>query len=88
MDLCVAMYNELFRKGNRWERFRNNETLKVIMKSVYGDKTEEHHLIQAFRAFGVESEILYKHVLGRVAQQLARVSLYVEPERLLEFIGK
>jgi hypothetical protein len=88
MDLCVAMYNELFRKGHRWERFRNNLALKVMMKSVYGDKTEDHHLIQAFRAFGVESEILYQHIFHRLSQQLARISLYVEPERLLEFIGR
>ena len=87
MDLCVAMYNELFRKGRRWERFRNRVALKVILKSVYGGRNEDHHLIQAFRAFGVESEVLYKHIIGRLSQQLARISMYVEPERLLEFIG-
>jgi DNA-binding protein Fis len=88
MDLCVDMYNELFRKGNRWERLRNNMALKLLMKSVYGDKTEDHHLIQAFRAFGVESDTLYQHIMGRLSQQLARVSMYVEPERLLEAIGR
>ena len=88
MDLCVAMYNELFRKGHRWERFRNHVALKVMMKSVYGDKTEDHHLIQAFRAFGVESEILYHHIVGRLSQQLARISMYVQPERFLELIGR
>jgi hypothetical protein len=87
MDLCVAMYNELFRKGTRRERFQNRVALKVIMKSVYGGRTEDHHLIQAFRAFGVESDILYKHIVGRLSQQLARISMYVEPERILEFIG-
>ena len=88
MDLCVAMYNELFRKGHRLERFRNRVTLKVLLKSVYGDKTDDHHLIQAFRAFGVESEILYQHVVGRLSQELARISMYIEPERLLEIIGR
>jgi len=88
MDLCVAMYNELFRKGNKWERVRNNMALKVIMKSVYGDKTDDHHLIQAFRAFGVKSELLYQHVTGRLSQQLARVGMYVEPEKLLAIIGR
>jgi len=87
MDLCVAMYNELFRKGNRRERFQNRVALKMIMKSVYGGRTEDHHLIQAFRAFGVESDILYKHIVGRLSQQLARISMYVEPEKILEFIG-
>jgi len=87
MDLCAEMYNELFRRGRRWERFRNNMALKVILKSVYGDKNEDHHLIQAFRAFGVESEVLYRYITVRLSQQLARVSLYVEPERLLEIIG-
>ena len=88
MDLCVAMYNELFRKGDRWERIRNNGALKVILKSVYGDKTDDHHLIQAFRAFGVESEMLYQHVTSRLSQHLARISMYVEPQRLLEMIGR
>ncbi len=86
MDLCVAMYNELFRKGDRWERLRNIKALKLIMKSVYGDKTEDHHLIQAFRAFGVESDTLYRHIFNRLSQQLARISMYIEPERLLKMI--
>jgi hypothetical protein len=88
MDLCVAMYNELFRNGNRLERFRNNMTLKVLLKSVYGDKTDDHHLIQAFRAFGIDSEILYQHVVRRLSQELARISMYIEPERLLQIIGR
>jgi len=88
MDLCVSMYNELFRKGHRLERFRNSVTLRVLLKSVYGDKTDDHNLIQAFRAFGVESEILYQHVVGRLSQELARISMYIEPERLLEIIGR
>ena len=86
MDLCVAMYNELFRKGNRVERFRNNISLKRMMKAVYGNKTEDHHLIQAFRAFGVESGILYQHIFNRLSQQLSRISLYIEPEKLFGFI--
>ncbi|MBC6492045.1 hypothetical protein BC349_13360 [Flavihumibacter stibioxidans] len=88
MDLCVAMYNELFRRGIRWEQFRNRIALKVMMKAVYGDKTEDHHLIQAFRAFGVESDALYGHVVGRLSQQLARIGLYIEPEELLAIIGR
>lgn len=88
MDLCVAMYNELFRKGNSIERFRNKIALKTMMKAVYGDKTEDHHLIQAFRAFGVESEILYQQIFSRLSQQLARISLYIEPEKLISFIGR
>lgn len=87
MDLCVDMYNELFRTGRKWERYRNSVALKVLLRSVYGDKNEDHHLIQAFRSFGVESELLYRHITGRLSQQLARVSMYVEPERLLEIIG-
>ena len=88
MDLCVAMYNELFRKDHGLKRFRNRATLKVLLKSVYGDKTDDHHLIQAFRAFGVDSELLYQHVTNRLSQQLARISMYVAPERLLELIGR
>jgi hypothetical protein len=88
MDLCVAMYNELFRVGHKWEQFRNKLALKRIMKSVYGDKTDDHHLIQAFRAFGVESNLLYNHIMDRLSTQLARVNMYVEPERLLELIGR
>ena len=88
MDLCVAMYNELFRVGHRWERFRNNIALKRIMKSVYGDKTDDHHLIQAFRAFGVESDALYNHIMSRLSTQLARINMYVEPQTLLRLIGR
>ena len=86
MDLCVAMYNELFRKGTKWERLRNQTALRVILKAVYGDKSEDHHLIQAFRAFGVEAEILYKHIIGRLSQQLARVGIYENPEKLLKIV--
>ncbi len=88
MDLCVAMYNEIFRKGGKSERFRNQVALKMLMKSVYGDKTEDHHLIQAFRAFGIEPEILYGHVVNRLSWQLGRISMYVRPERLLELLGR
>ena len=87
MDLCAAMYNELFRTGSRWERTRNKVALKLLLKSVYGDKNEDHHLIEAFRAFGVGSELLYKHITNRLSLQLARISVYVEPEQLLQIIG-
>jgi hypothetical protein len=86
INLCVDMYNELFREGNRWERIRNDMTLKMMMKND-SDKNEDHPLIQAFRAFGVESEILYHHIVNRLSEHLARISLYVEPEKLLEYIG-
>ena len=88
IDLCVAMYNELFRKANAWERVRNKMALKKIMQSVYGDKTDDHHLIQAFRAFGVESDTLYNHIMNRLSTQLARISMYVEPKTLLTLIGR
>ncbi|GAB5522534.1 MAG: hypothetical protein Roseis2KO_04060 [Roseivirga sp.] len=88
MDLCVEIYNELFRKGHGWERFRNKMILTKMMKSVYGDKTEDNQLIQAFRAFGVESETLYRHIMDQLSQQLTRVSVYVETDRLLEIIGR
>jgi len=88
LGLVVAIYNEIYRKGHKWERFRNKTALKVIVKSVYGDKTDDHHLIQAFRAFGVESEILYRHIMRRLSEELARVSMYIEPQKLLEMIGR
>lgn len=88
LDLCVAMYNELFRKGTKWERYRNTMALKGLLKAVYGDKTDDHHLIQAFRAFGVESDTLYNHIIGRLSEQLTRISLYIEPDELLEIIGR
>lgn len=88
INLCVAMYNELFRKATAWERIRNKLALKKIMKSVYGDKTDDHHLIQAFRSFGVESDVLYNHIMGRLSSQLARISMYVEKETLLKLIGR
>ncbi len=86
IDLCVAMYNELFRKANAWERVRNKAALKKILKSVYGDKDEDHHLIQAFRAFGVESDLLYRHIGGHLSEKLARIGMYIGPEELLYLI--
>ncbi|MEP7279694.1 MAG: hypothetical protein ABI813_13675 [Bacteroidota bacterium] len=88
LDLCVDMYNELFRKGNKWEGFRNQMALKKIIKSVYGDKSDDHPLIQAFRVFGVESDILYRHIAVRLSEQLARISMYVEPDRILDYMGR
>jgi hypothetical protein len=88
LDLCVDMYNELFRKGHGWERFRNLQTLKRIMNSVYGDKSEDHPLIQAFRVFGVESDLLYRHIANRLSEQLARISMYVGPERILAYMAR
>ena len=88
IDLCIAMYNELFRSNSKWEQLRNLAALKAIMKSVYGDKTDDHRLIQAFRAFGVESDTLYRHIMGRLSHHLARINMYISPERLLEIIGR
>lgn len=87
LDMCVDMYNELFRKGNKWERFRNHMALKIIIKSVYGDKSNDHPLIQAFRVFGVGSDILYRHIAVRLSEQLARISMYVEADKILEYMG-
>ena len=88
MDLCVAIYNELYRTGSRWEQIRNKFALRSIMRAVYGDKTEDHHLIQAFLAFGVEAEVLYNHIMNRLCLQLARIGMRVEPADLLAHIGK
>lgn len=88
MDLCVAIYNELYRKGTRWERFRNNMALQLIMKAAYGNKTEDHHLIQAFRAFGIASDKFYHQIAYRLSQQLTRVGVYVEPDKFLRIIGQ
>lgn len=86
MDLCVEMYNELYKRGSKWERIRNSLALKIIMKSVYGDKTEDNPVIQAFRSFGVDADILYQHITERLSKQLIRVNMYVEPDKLLDFI--
>ena len=29
---------------------------------------------------------LYKHIADRLSKQLVRINMYIEPERLLEFI--
>ena len=60
--------------------------MSMVLKAAYGDKSENHPLIQACRAFGVESERLYEHVAGRLSEQLTRVGMYVEPDRLLAFM--
>ena len=88
LDLCVGIYNELYHKGTRWEKIQSDMVLTVMMKSVYGDKTNDHQLIQAFRVFGVESDVLYWHVMTRLSEQLARIGFYVTPEKLLLIIGR
>ncbi len=88
MDLCAEIYTELYRKDSGWERLQNGVALRVMMKTAYGDKTEDHPLIQAFLAFGVESEKLYQHTSTRLSDQLAKVGVFVHPERLLGFIGR
>jgi hypothetical protein len=87
MDLCTALYNELYRKGHKWETNKNKLVLKLFLKAVYGDKTEDHRLIQAFRSFGVESSALYGHITNRLSQQLARIGLYIEPDTILEYLA-
>ena len=39
-------------------------------------------------AFGVKYKILYKHVFGRLSEQLAGLSLYVESGRFRKLIGQ
>jgi nucleoside-diphosphate-sugar epimerase len=86
MDLCAATYNELYRTGSRWERLRNRAALRVMMKAAYGDKNEDHGLLQACRAFGIDSSLPYRHVAGCLSAQLQRIGMYVPPEQLLGFM--
>lgn len=87
-ELCAATYNELYRNGGRWERFRNNVALKVLLHTAYGDKTEDNQLIQACRAFGFDSVILYQSVATHLSQQLATIGMYLPPEQFLEVLAK
>jgi hypothetical protein len=86
IELCAETYNELYRTGSPWERLRNNVAWKAVLKSAYGDKTEDHQLLQACRAFGLQSQRLYQFVAGRLSEHLTRIGLYVPPERFLEFM--
>lgn len=86
IELCAETYNELYRTGSRWERLRNNVAWKAVLKSAYGDKSEDHQLLQACRAFGLESQRLYQFIAGRLSGHLTRIGLYIPPERFLEFM--
>ena len=86
MDLCAATYNELYRTGSRWERWRNHVALRVMMKAAYGDKNEDHGLLQACRAFGIEASRPYQHAAACLSHQLQRIGMYVAPEELLSFM--
>jgi len=88
IELCAATYNELYRRGTRWERFRNDVALKMLLKAAYGDKTEDNHLIQACRAFGVDSQRLYGFVASHLSEQLTKIGMYVPVPDLLEFLPK
>jgi hypothetical protein len=85
-ELCSATYNELYRTGSRWEHLRNRVALRELLRAAYGDKTEDHHLIQACRAFGLESQALYRFVAGRLSAQLETVGMHVTWDSLLEFL--
>jgi len=85
-DLCSATYNELYRTGSRWEHFRNRVALRELLRAAYGDKTEDHHLIQACRAFGLESDTLYRFVISRLCEQLDRVGVHASWDSLREFL--
>jgi hypothetical protein len=86
-DLCAETYNELYRTGTRWEQQRNRFALRVLMQSAYGDKTEDHHLIQACRAFGLDSRRPYHFIADRLSEQLSRVGTYMSPADLLASMG-
>lgn len=85
-DLCAETYNELYRRGGLWERLRNDFALKMTLRAAYGDKTEDHHLIQACRAFGMESAKPYRFVASRLSEQLGRVGTFIRPSELLSFM--
>jgi hypothetical protein len=87
-ELCSATYNELYRTGSRWENLRNRVALRELLRAAYGDKTEDHQLIQACRAFGLESDALYRFVATRLSQQLETVGMCVAWDSLLEFLPK
>ncbi len=86
IELCAETYNELYRSGSHWERVRNNVAWKAVLKSAYGDKSEDHPLLQACRAFGLESQQLYQFIAGRLSEHLTRIGLYLPPARFLEFM--
>jgi hypothetical protein len=87
-ELCSATYNELYRTGTRWEHLRNRVALRELLRAAYGDKTEDHQLIQACRAFGLESDTLYRFVAGRLSKQLETVGLCMPWDSLLQFLPK
>jgi hypothetical protein len=86
VELCAATYNELYRRGGRWEALRNGVALRMVLNAAYGDKSEDHYLIQACRAFGLPSRTLYDHVLGRLSRELATVGVYVPPARFYQML--
>lgn len=87
-ELCSATYNELYRTRSRWEHLRNQIALRELLRAAYGDKTEDHQLIQACRAFGLESDTLYRFVAGRLSKQLETVGMCVSWDSLLAFLPK
>jgi hypothetical protein len=87
MDLCVATYNELYRTGSRWERVRNGIGLRAMLKAAYGDKNKDHTLLQAIRAFGIDSGTAYRHIAARLSQQLERVGMHISSEQILVLMG-
>jgi hypothetical protein len=60
----------------------------MVLTAAYGDKSEDHYLIQACRAFGLPSSTMYRHVLGRLSRELARVGVYVPPEQFFRMLPR
>ncbi|TFG53021.1 MAG: hypothetical protein E4H37_04385 [Gemmatimonadales bacterium] len=87
-ELCAATYNELYRTGGWWEALRNRVALRGLLQAAYGDKTEDHQLIQACRAFGLESDTLYRYVASNLSQQLEAVGMSVSWDSLMKFLPK
>jgi hypothetical protein len=84
LDLCSDLYNELYRTGSRWERWRNRHALDQMMRKAYGDKSVDHPIMRACRSFGVDPNDLYRWIAEALSRELARVGVYLSSEGYID----
>lgn len=92
MDICENFYKILHDKetqtwfGKWYENERNKWAMWSIAKQVYGGETkEDHYLIRAVRAFGIEPKEFFEHVNQKLLERFERIGHKIDPSLLPKF---
>lgn len=76
MRICQDLYNEKWRRLNRWERFRNNRNMQIMVSQLYKEHQQpDHYLMQACQAFGQPPDALMRHVDANLKQAFQAIGV-------------